>query len=96
MKKYMFFLLMVTVWLYSPGVAVSDCMDLSRSTSWYAQDEHTIIFYAQNSPIAQIDLQDCTVSASSNIRLLKSYMCDSDRIVVDGQECGIMTFKSLQ
>jgi len=96
MKKNIFFLLMLTVWLFSPGVAVSDCTDLSRSTSWYVQDEHTIIFYAQNSPIAQIDLQDCAVSASSNIRLLKSYMCDSDRIVVDGQECAIMTLKSLQ
>ena len=96
MKKNVFFLFAFTVWLCSPGVALSDCMDLSRSTSWYAQNENTIIFYEQNSPMAQIDLQDCTVSASSNIRLLKSYMCDSDRIVVDGQECGIMTLRSFQ
>lgn len=96
MKKNMFFLFMVTLWLCSPGMALSDCTDLSRFTSWYAQDERTIIFYAQSSPIAQIDLQDCTVSASSNVRLLKSYMCDSDRIVVDGQECAIITLKSLQ
>jgi hypothetical protein len=96
MKKNLFLLFMLTVCLLIPGVAVSDCTDLSKSTSWYAQDENTIIFYAQNSPIAQIDLQDCTVSASSNVRLLKSYMCDSDRIVVDGQECGIMTLRSLQ
>jgi hypothetical protein len=96
MKKNLFCLSILAAWLFSPGVAISDCTDLSRSTSWYVQDEDTIIFYAQNSPIAQIDLQDCTVSASSTIRLLKTYMCDSDRIVVDGQECGIITLKSLQ
>ncbi len=96
MKKKCFLLLMLTVCLLFPGVAVSDCTDLSRSTSWYVQDENTIIFYVQNAPIAQIDLQDCTVTPSSNVRLLKTYMCDSDRIVVDGQECGIMTLKSLQ
>ncbi len=96
MKKNLFLLLIIAGCGLFPGVAVSDCTDLSRFTSWYPQGENTIIFYVQNSPIAQIDLQDCTVTPSSNIRLLKTYMCDSDRIVVDGQECGIMTLKSLQ
>jgi hypothetical protein len=96
MKNKIFILFILSVLPLFPNLAVSDCTDLSRSTSWYAQDEHTIIFYLQNSPIAQIDLQDCAVSASSNIRFLKSYMCDSDSIVVDGQECAIMTLRSLQ
>ncbi len=96
MKRNLVLVLMFTIWVSSPGVAVSDCTDFSGSTSWYPQGEHTIIFYVQTSPVAQIDLQDCTVSPSSNIRLLKTYMCDSDRIVVDGQECAILTLKSLQ
>lgn len=48
----------------------------------------------QNSSIAQIVLQDCTVNASSNIRLMKSDECDSDSILVDGQERSMMTLIS--
>jgi hypothetical protein len=48
----------------------------------------------QNSPIAQIVLQDCTVNASSNIRLMKSDECDGDSILVDGQERSMMTLIS--
>lgn len=80
--------------ILSPHLALSDCTNFGNYTSWYAQDERTLVFYAQNAPIARVVLQDCSVNASSNIRLLKSYLCDSDSILVDGQECSIMTLTS--
>ena len=91
MKKKFLLLLGLAVLLYSPKLALSDCTDLGRSTGVSVQDDKTIVYYMGNRPLAQIVLQDCSVNASSNIRLLKSYVCDSDSVVVDGQECAIMT-----
>jgi hypothetical protein len=76
------------------NLVFADCTDLGRFTSWSAREDHTIIFYSGNSPIAKVDLQDCSVNASSNVRLIKNYVCDSDKIVVDGEECAIMTVSS--
>jgi hypothetical protein len=79
--------------LFSPNLVLSDCTDLGRSTSWYVVDDQSIIFYAGNKPLAKIVLDDCTVTRSSNIRLLKTYVCDDDSLLVDGEECSIMTVK---
>ncbi len=94
MKQNIIILACLSILLALPNLAVSDCKDLGRVTSWYVQDENTIIAYSQNTPAAKIVLEDCTVSASSNIRLLKSYVCDEDKIIVDGEECAIMTLTS--
>ncbi len=77
--------------LFFPNLAASDCADFGRMTGFKVQDNETITFYNQNSPIAQVKLQNCTVDSSSNIRLMKSYVCNGDRVIVDGQECAIMT-----
>ncbi len=93
MKKLLLVLILGS-FLLAPALAVSDCMDLSGYTSFYVQDEGTILFYSQNTPIAKVVFQDCSVSPSSSIRLLKNYVCDSDSLMVDGQECAIMTLDS--
>ncbi len=80
--------------LSSPDLVLSDCTDFGRVTNWYVQDEATIIFYSQNSPVAKIVLQDCTVNSSSNIRFLKTYMCDSDSLLIDGEKCSVMSLTS--
>lgn len=94
MKISILILLCLGILLVVPNLAVSDCTDFSRVSSWYVQDEKTIIGYRQNTPVAKIVLQDCTVNSSSNIRLTKSYMCDEDSLVIDGQECAIITLSS--
>jgi hypothetical protein len=91
MGKRMFVLMSFWGFLFSPVPAFSDCTDLSLMTSWYVQGDQSIVFYRGNSPLAQVDLQDCTVNSSSNVRLIKTYVCDGDQIVIDGQECNIMT-----
>ena len=90
MMKKIGVLLSFSMLLFFPNLAVSDCADFGRMTSFKVQDNQTITFYSQNSPIAQVKLQDCTVDSSSNIRLMKSYVCDGDRVIVNGQECAIM------
>ena len=94
MKKDILILLCLGILLALPNLAESDCTDFSSATSWYAQDDNTIIYYSENRPVAKIVLQDCTVSSSSNIRFLKTYMCDSDTLLVDGEECSIMSLTS--
>jgi hypothetical protein len=94
MKKSVIILVSFSIFISSANLALGDCTDLIRATSWYAQDERTIIYYAQNAPVAKIVLRDCKVSPSSNIRLTKTYMCDEDRLIVDGQECAIITLTS--
>ena len=89
MKKIGVFLSFAML-LFIANLAISDCADFGRMTGFKVQDNQTITFYSQNSPIAQIKLQHCTVDSSSNISLIKSYVCDGDSIIVNGQECAIM------
>ena len=90
MMKKIGVLLSFSMLLFFPNLAVSDCADFGRMTSFKVQDNQTITFYSQNSPIAQVKLQHCTVDSSSKIGLMKSYVCDGDRVIVNGQECAIM------
>ncbi len=94
MRKRTLILLGLGVLLALPNLVLSDCTDFSRAASSYVVGERTIIFYGQSLPIAQVVLMRCTVNASSDIRLLKTYMCESDSLLVDGQKCAIMTLNS--
>jgi len=91
MKKNMIIAFGFSLLLISPVPALCDCTDLGHATNLYVSGDQSVIFYVQNNPLAKVVLQDCTLSASSNIRLLKSYVCDSDSLLVDGQECAIMS-----
>ncbi len=94
MKRNILILLCVGILLVLPSLAASDCLDFGRATGWYVQDENTIIFYNQMKPVAKIVLQSCTATSSSNIRLLKTYMCEADSLLVDGKECAILSLIS--
>ena len=96
MGRKIFILLGFSLLLLSPSLAQCDCADFTRMTSWAVQGSSTVIFYTGNLPFARIDLQDCTVDSSSNIRLTKSYVCDSDSLMVNGQECAIMSLTITQ
>jgi hypothetical protein len=89
MRKKLLILLALSI-LSFPGIAFSDCVDLGRSTSWYVQGSHSIIFYGGLMPIARVDVPYCTLDPSSSIRLLKSYVCSGDKIIIDGAGCMIM------
>ena len=83
--------------LLSPSVAFSDCVDLGRYTAWHVQHvqgEHTIFFYAGMRFIASVDVPYCSVNPASAVRLLRNYVCDGDKILVDDTECSIMDISS--
>ena len=92
MKKNVFLAFLILLFL--PGLAVSDCVNFGRVTSWSVEGENTIIYYSGNTPVAKIVLQDCTVNSSSAIRLTKTYMCDEDSLIIDGQECALISLTS--
>jgi hypothetical protein len=94
MGKKVAVLLGVAVVLVSPSIVFSDCVDLGRATSWYVQGAHSIIFYGGLMPIARVDVPYCALNPSSSIRLLKSYVCDGDKIIIDGSGCLIMSVSS--
>lgn len=64
MRRNILILMCLVILLVLPNLAVSDCTDFGRVTSWYVQDENTIIAYSQNRPVAKIVLQGCKVSVS--------------------------------
>jgi len=92
-KKIVIFLGLGIV-LLSPSIVFSDCVDLGRSTSLYVQGAHSIIFYGGLMPVARVDVPYCTLSPSSSIRLLNNYVCDGDKIIIDGSGCMIMNVTS--
>jgi hypothetical protein len=94
MGKKIVILLSLGIALLSPRIVLSDCVDLGRATSWYVQGAHSIIFYGGLMPIARVAVPYCTLNPSSSIRLLKSYVCDGDKIMIDGSGCLIMSVSS--
>jgi len=90
MRKKVLILFSLAILLFSPNLTLSDCVDIGRSTSFYIQGAHTIIFYTGSWPTAYFDIPHCTIRPSSSIRPIKNYVCDGDKVVVDGETCTIM------
>jgi hypothetical protein len=81
--------------LVIPTFASADCADLERYTGWALETSHSVIFYDRKTPLARVEFQDCEIRPLSRIRLLSSYVCESDKIEVDGEACHIITIKVL-
>ena len=82
----------VFIWLtIDPNPALSDCKDIGRYTSYYVQGAHTVIFYNESWPIPYFDIPYCSIRPESTIRPVKSYVCDGDKIFIDGEACTIMS-----
>jgi len=98
MKRLTLILLGLAMILSLPNAVFSDCLIFGAAgpVSYYIQNERTIVFYdpLRTAPIAQVTLQTCRVNESSNIRLSKKYLCDTDKIIVDNRPCNIMTITS--
>jgi hypothetical protein len=92
-KRTVVFLIFAILSL-SPYLALADCVNLGGFTNWYAEDAHNIVFYRGSRPVGRLNIPDCTIHPSSSIHLITSYVCDSDKIIIDGEECTIMTVRS--
>ena len=74
-----------------PAFVSADCADLGRYTSWILETSHSIVFYAVQKPLARVEIPNCEIRPLSTIRLLNSYVCDSDKIMIDGISCNIIS-----
>ena len=83
------------VCLFLPHLARADCADLRNFTTWTATSPHTVLFSWGNRPLALIDISDCVIHPLSTIVLFKSYVCDSDTLMIDGKECRILNLMAL-
>lgn len=95
MKKKILILISFGIFLLIPTLAFADCLDLGGFTSWVLEDTHTIVFYMGTRPVARLEIPYCTMGSSSSIRLIKSYVCDADSIMIDGEQCSIITLQVL-
>jgi len=86
--------LSLTILLF-PAFVSADCADLGRFTNWILETSHTVLFYDGETPLARIEIPYCEITPLSTIRLINSYVCDSDEIMVDGVACRIITVKVL-
>ena len=94
MGKKTAILMGLAIILLCPGLVLSDCIDFRRSTSFYVAGGHSIIFYSGLRPIGRVEVPYCAPSPSSNVQLMKTYMCDGDNIMIDGSQCTIMSVSS--
>ncbi len=75
--------------LLFPALVSADCADLERFTNWILETSHTIVFYAGQKPLARVEVPNCEIRPLSTVRLINSYVCDSDKILIDGVACNI-------
>ncbi len=94
MGKKIVFLLSFAMLLLFSSQALADCVSLASFTDWFAQDTHNVIFYRGSRPLGTLHVPNCSINRSSTILLSTSYVCDSDKIIIDGEECTIMTVTS--
>jgi hypothetical protein len=94
MRKKKVLLLSAAMLLLSSSLVFADCVSLASFTDWFAQDTHNVVFYRGPRPLATLNVPSCSIKPSSTILLNTSYVCDSDKIIIDGKECTIMTVTS--
>jgi len=94
MKRIALAIIYVAILLWVPHLVFSDCVDVRRFTVWYPQGEHILVFYRVATPIARVNIPNCSIKPSSTVRLITNYLCDSDKIIINGEPCNIMTVTS--
>ena len=92
-KRKLSVLLAFAALILLPVFLWADCTELGQFTSWVLKDSHTIIFYQGHRPLARVYLPDCEVQPNSAVRLKVSYVCGSDKILIDDKECSILTLQ---
>jgi hypothetical protein len=78
-----------------PAFVSADCADLQRFTNWIIETSPAVLLYAGNKSLARVEIPNCEIGPLSTIRLINSYVCDSDEVLVDGVACHIITVEVL-
>ena len=86
MRQLSYLLVALINWPIS-SVRQAECADLGSATKWALVDRHQVVLYRGHTAIAVLDIPLCSVLSSSDIKLVKDYVCDGDKIVVDKELC---------
>jgi hypothetical protein len=95
MKRNILILSCLAIILVSTNSASADCAQFGGFTSFSLTGGSTVVLYAESTPVAQFDVPDCVVLPSSQIQLLKGYMCDGDELLIDDIRCVIIAVRAL-
>ena len=77
--------------LVFPGLAWADCADVTRVTGHYVQGGHNIILYYLLRPVAYVNVPWCGILSESSVQLTSGYLCDGDKIIIDGVACSVFS-----
>jgi hypothetical protein len=91
MKGMLVAAILIAALNFFPGPIFADCVDLSRATSWAVQNEKKIVIFRESIPPVVITLWGCRATRASDVRLPKPYLCDEEKIIVDGEKCNILS-----
>ena len=95
MKLAILVLVSLGVLLLSSDATLAGCVDLGSATRWWRVDSHTIIIYRGKKAIAVLKIPFCDIYESSEIRMIEDYVCNGDKITVDGRACDIKEIRAL-
>jgi len=80
--------------LFLPNLVWADCVDATRVTSYYIQGAHDFILYNRLTPAAYVNVPWCNIFSDSVIQTTAGYICDGDKVIIDGQACDIFSVRS--
>jgi hypothetical protein len=95
MKRNIVILSCLGILLVFPNSVLAECAQFGGFTGFSLTGGSTVILYTGATPIAQFDVPDCVVLSSSEIQLLKGYMCDGDELLIDNERCVIIAVRAL-
>ena len=90
MKKKAVLSLVLFMILFLPGLCLAECTEIGFFNRFVIEKPQRVILYLGSVPIVRFDVMDCEVKPTSNIELIKSYVCDGNEIMIDGVKCTIM------
>ena len=93
MKEKMLFMTCLAVIFLLPNLSSAECTSIGYFTSFVIHPPNTVVLYVATKPVLRFDVQDCAVTPSSKILPIKSDVCDSDPIMIDGVKCIMMEIK---
>jgi len=82
MKKNILVLVCLGILVVLPNLVLADCADIGGFSS-FSVTGNTVTLYSMNKPYAKFDVQG-GISPTSNLQLIKGYVCDGDEVLVDG------------
>ena len=77
-----------------PHLVLADCLNIRGVTGWYIEGAHAITLYRGMAPVAYLGVPYCNIRDDSAIRLNRAYLCDGDKILIDGEECTLVSVSS--